>query len=76
MDKFDQDLKAADLTPADRAAILKEKERVEKFYNEFISNDAQHNGIFTSIFRDIVNAWYNGKPYGIVPLMRDQTYAN
>lgn len=61
MDTFEQDLKKADLPPAQRAAIIAERDRVLKEYNRFVNYDANTQQWLTHLFRSLVDNWYNGK---------------
>lgn len=74
---LDYDLSKANLTQEDRAEILKERERILDTYNKFLSLDENKKRFFTTMFRRLMERWYNGRTYLFTKaLFPDQTYAN
>ena len=74
---LDYDLRDSKLTKADRDAIMKERARIEEAYDQYINSGDMAQFAATSTFRKLIDRWYNGRTYLIVPtLFKDQTYAN
>lgn len=74
--KLEKDLAQSDLSPADRAVIIKERDRVMNAYNSLLNADAETQQFLTTKFRQMVDNWYAGKPYMFIPIAgEDITYA-
>ena len=67
MTKLDNDLKESGLTAAQKKIILKERDRMTAFYDEYVNADVNVRNVFTQTFRKMMDSWYNGKPYILLP---------
>lgn len=70
LDVLNTDLQKANIPPAERRAIEKERDRMLATYNQFVSmSDTKRMGI-TQIFRTFIDNWYAGKPYALIPPLK------
>lgn len=67
MKKLDDDMKESGLTPAQKKIILKERDRLAEFYDDYVNEDVEVRNVFTQTFRKMMDSWYNGKPYILFP---------
>lgn len=76
IDKLNQDLRDSDLNAADRKAIQDELKRLTDTYDRYVNADEDTRKTMSNTFRKMVDNWYNGKNYMVIPnLLPDQQYA-
>lgn len=74
-DALDESLKKSGLSAADKKAILDEKKRIMDVYQKFVDLPDEQGKFLTRTFNRMVDDWYDGKPYIIIP-NSDKNYAD
>lgn len=76
MDAMEKDMNNPSV-PAELKRELKTKlEEARKTYNSMMGMNENDRKTFTTMFRKMVNNWYDGKPYVIMPSMTGDDYAH
>lgn len=72
MDKLEQDLKDPKLDASTKAALQSELNKIHETYDAMLNVDKKQRDTATHIFRRMVNNWYNGKPYMVIPSLGNE----
>lgn len=76
VDSLNASLAKADLSAADKAVIIKERDRLLSTYNQYVSMNDDGQQTLCTAFRGMVDSWYNGKSYVIPPVPGLTAYAD
>lgn len=67
-DSLDASLSKSGLSQQDKDAIIKERDRMMKVYNDYISMGSSDQETLCRAYRSMIDSWYNGKSYIIPPI--------